>query len=117
MEALITIGGFIFIMLLLWAISHYVMMVRRPRRERPRVIAALELTERIGMADFDTNRRAVAERWHLIKTGVHETRTYRLEAYRPRLDAQYALLRTREEELRKEWTKRALPSIDIPIGL
>ncbi|MDR6414097.1 hypothetical protein [Pseudarthrobacter sulfonivorans] len=115
MEALITIGIFAGIMLLLWGGSYYVVKVRTPRRNRPKILAALDEAERFGWSDIDSNMKAASKRWRHLRTGHDDAELYRLEPYRDRIAIQLDVIQPREAELKKYWLKSNGASIDIPV--
>ncbi|MBT2537385.1 hypothetical protein [Arthrobacter sp. ISL-69] len=115
METLITIGIFVGIMLLLWGMSHYFVKVRAPRRDRPKILAALDQAERLGWSDIDTNIKAASARWRCLRTGHDEAALYRLEAYRDRIGVQLEIIQPREAELKRFWAGQSGASIDIPV--
>lgn len=116
MDAVITIVGLIVILGLLWGFSHYMFYVVDPRRKRPKIIAALEENERLGLSDFDTDINRVTNRWALLNMAHTEPKRIKMPEYQERIAAQMKVLEPRALELKRHRNGKSW-SIDIPIGI
>lgn len=116
MEILISILGFGIIMLALWGFSYYMFYVVDPRRKRPKIIAALEENERLGLSDYDTNINRVTNRWALLNMAHTEPKRIKMPEYQERIAAQMKVLEPRALELKRHRNGKGW-SIDIPVGI
>lgn len=106
-EALTVIVILAVILGILWAISYWTFKVYRPKKDRPRILNALEWTEHLGDSDVQTDLRSAAQRFRYLKLGASDIKLHKLEDYRERIEVQLAILRPHERELNRELSRRA----------
>lgn len=113
MEAIISMAVFLAVMLILWGVSHLFVNVIDPHFKRPKMLQALEVAERIGDADVESDPKAAATRWNLLCTGLGAAKRYKLESYRGRIEAALDVLKPHEGELRKR-IRNSFTGLDLP---
>lgn len=116
MELVIAILGTGLVILALWGVSHYMFYVVDPRKKRPRIIAALEENERLGLSDYDSNINRVANRWALLDMAHTEPKRIKMPEYQERIAAQIEVLAPRALELKRHRNGKSW-SLDFPIGI
>lgn len=116
MEALTTVVGLVILMLALWGFSHYMFYVVDPRRKRPKIIAALEENERLGLSDYETDINRVTNRWALLNMAHTEPKRIKMPEYQERIAAQMKVLEPRALELKRHRNGRSW-SLDFPVGI
>lgn len=78
-----------------------------PKKQRPKVIAALENAERLGNSDIDTDFKAFRNRWILLRQASKEPSKYDVVEYKERIDAQLEVIAPHNKRLWESMGKGA----------
>lgn len=114
MEIILTVSGLALTLVIIALVSYLWAYVWEPKIKRPKIIAALEENERLGLSDIDSNPKRAAERWSLIRMGQKEPKRMHTEGILDRLSAQMAVFAPRESDLRRI-RNSVITSLDIPL--
>lgn len=82
-----------------------------PKKQKPKVIAALETNERLGSSDIDTDFKAVRDRWILLREASKSPARYGVVEYKDRIDAQLEVLAPHNKRLWESMSKGAGPDL------
>lgn len=78
-----------------------------PKKQRPKVLAALEDAERLGDSDIDTDFKEVRNRWILLREASKKPAKYGVVEYKERIDAQLEVLAPHNKRLWASMSKGA----------
>jgi len=78
-----------------------------PKKQKPKVIAALEEAERLGDSDIEKDFRSVRDRWILLRQASKQPARYGVQEYKTRIDAQLEVLEPHNKKLWESMSKSA----------
>lgn len=78
-----------------------------PKKQKPKVLEALDNAERLGDSDIDSDFKAVRNRWILLREASKAPGRYGVIEYKERIDAQLRILEPHNKRLWESMSKGA----------
>lgn len=102
------VGALVSMSLIVWMVH---LERNYPKKQKPKVIAALEEAERLGDGDIDTDFKSVRNRWILLREASKAPARYDVAEYKERIDAQLEVLAPHNKRLWESMSKGAGPDL------
>lgn len=105
-----TVSGFlvgIAVVVLITAFVWWMVYLEKsyPGKIRPKVIAALEESERVGVSDVESNFKGALDRWVTLRNARQDPKRYQVLEYVERIDACMETMKPYETRFREEMQK------------